>query len=71
MQDWAANPEKDAEDREQEEAEKEMKLEKEDDETIQRMRAMDEWKDGRATDFTLRIQYVGWEVLMYNSCFRF
>jgi len=45
MQDWAANPEKDAEDRDREEAEKEQKLEQEDDETIQRMRAMDEWKD--------------------------
>ena len=46
MQDWAANPEKDRIDRENEDAEKEKKLEEEDEETIQRMRAMDDWKDG-------------------------
>ncbi|RUS70615.1 hypothetical protein EGW08_021619 [Elysia chlorotica] len=45
MQSWAADPEKDAEDREREAAEKEDKEEREDEEAIERARAMDEWKD--------------------------
>lgn len=45
MQSWAADPEKDAQDREREAAEKEEKEEREDDEALQRARAMDEWKD--------------------------
>lgn len=45
MQSWAADPEKDARERDKEEAEKEKKIEEEDEETIQRMRAMDDWKD--------------------------
>ncbi|CAL1536193.1 unnamed protein product [Lymnaea stagnalis] len=45
MQDWAMNPEKDAIEREKEDAEKEDKLEREDPELLARARAMDEWKD--------------------------
>ena len=46
LQNWAADPEKDAEEREKEAAEKEDKDEREDEEELQRARAMDEWKDG-------------------------
>ena len=46
MQSWAADPEKDAQDREREAAEKEDKEQREDEEALQRARAMDEWKDG-------------------------
>ncbi|KAK3786509.1 hypothetical protein RRG08_039155 [Elysia crispata] len=45
MQSWAADPEKDAQDREREAAEKEDKEQREDEEALQRARAMDEWKD--------------------------
>ncbi|GFN86361.1 immunoglobulin-binding protein 1-like [Plakobranchus ocellatus] len=45
LQNWAADPERDAQDREKEAAEKEEKEEREDEETIQRARAMDDWKD--------------------------
>ncbi|KAK3097279.1 hypothetical protein FSP39_008305 [Pinctada imbricata] len=45
MQDWAANPEKDKEDREKEEEEKERKIEEDDPETLQKARNWDDWKD--------------------------
>jgi len=45
LQDWALNPEKDAMEREREEAEKENNLDHEDPESLQRARAMDDWKD--------------------------
>ncbi|BFZ22268.1 hypothetical protein BsWGS_25307 [Bradybaena similaris] len=45
MQEWAQNPEKDALDREREDAEKELNIEREDPEALQRARAMDDWKD--------------------------
>ncbi len=47
MQDWAADPEKDAIAKEKEEEEKENQIEKDDEETLQRAREMDDWKDGK------------------------
>jgi len=45
MQNWAQDPDKDARDRDEEDAEKEKKIEEDDEENIARMRYMDEWKD--------------------------
>lgn len=47
MQDWANDPEKDAQAKEQEDSEKEKKVEEDDEETLQKARDWDEWKDGR------------------------
>ncbi|XP_033732985.1 immunoglobulin-binding protein 1-like [Pecten maximus] len=45
MQDWAANPEQDKEDKEKEDEEKENKIEADDPEELQKARNWDEWKD--------------------------
>lgn len=45
MQDWANDPEKDAQAKEQEDSEKEKKIEEDDEETLQKARDWDEWKD--------------------------
>ncbi|CAG5120470.1 unnamed protein product [Candidula unifasciata] len=45
MQNWAQNPEQDALEIEKEDAEKELKAERDDEEALARARAMDDWKD--------------------------
>lgn len=54
MQQWAADPEADDQAREQEESEKDRNIEQDDEETLQRMRAMDDWKDGKLIHIFLK-----------------
>lgn len=56
LQDRAADPERDAREQEREDEEKEKKVEGDDEETLQKAREWDDWKDGMIIYICIKIQ---------------